>query len=168
MPQEWTEKKARVAESYESLLRPIWPNLELPRISQPRDLSEGEIEVFRLIADEYLHFFIVFVAGYDRFGGVGSFHWGMCKRLEAPTKPMLELDYRGAFKTTAGSICAPLWGAAKDPGSYDHLLVVSDLPLGKDILETQAKQIENNQILRTLYPWMRPLKSDWSGTSRSL
>lgn len=168
MPQEWTEKKAKVARSYESLLSPIWPGLELERISQPGDLSEAEIEIFRGIADTYLHFFTVFVVGYDRFGGVGSFHWDMCKRLQAPTKPMLELDYRGAFKTTAGSICAPLWGAAKDPGGYDHLLVVSDLPLGKDILETQAKLIEGNQVLRTLYPEMRPLKTDWSGTSRSL
>ncbi len=41
----------RTAKSYESLLKPIWPNLELSKISQPGELSEAEIEIFRGMFD---------------------------------------------------------------------------------------------------------------------
>ncbi len=145
---------------------------DILRIRTPEKWGKGDREVYRSIADNSLHFFTVFVAGYDRLTLPDGFHGGLCRRLSHIGKPMLELDWRGAFKTTVAAIARPLWGACKDPKRYDHIHIVDDLPLGKQHLKVIGGHIypptEENKVLRALYPEVQPDKSQWSLTSKSL
>ena len=163
----WPEGKAVVGE-WQRLIESEWPGLEIERLREPGLLTGDEIAAFRAIADGSLHFFNIFVLGYHRLGGVGSFHWDFCERLEHIDKPQLHLYYRKGFKTTIAGIGLPLWRAAKDPENFSFLKLVADRPLGEQQLAAVRYQIDRNPALRVLYPWMRPNPKDWSAEKASL
>jgi len=97
-----------------------------------------------------------------------GFHGTVCERLQGVERPQLHLYYRGAYKTTIAVISRALWRAAKDPDHYDLILLMSDLELGKQHLRAIGGHIENNELLRRLYPRMRRNRKDWSEKSKSL
>lgn len=137
-------------------------------VEDPRSLPEPERLAFRGIGQRLLHFFTIFVLGYDRLGGIGSFHWHVCQRLTNPDRYQFHLYYRGAFKSTIVCIARPLWGAAKDPETYDHIHLVSDLPLGKKQMAAVGRRCERNLTLRTLYPELAPDRNSWSRTEKRI
>lgn len=158
---------AKVAQ-WQRMIESEFSGLSIERLRQPGSLGADEIKAFRALSDGSLHFCCLFVLGYDRLGGVGSFHWDFCRRVEHIDKPQLHLYYREGFKSTIVGAALPLWRAAADPEHFSYLKIVSDRELGQQHLDGVRYQVERNPVLRVLYPWLRPNPRDWSNVKASL
>jgi len=137
-------------------------------VLEPGELTGEEREACRGLSDGSLHFFTVFVLGYDLFGGWGSFHWRQTYALQEVERPTLVLWYREAFKTTLFGTARPLWRAARDPERYDEVLVTWEPALGIQRMRERRKLIENREQIHVLYPRLMPSSYDWSDTSMSV
>jgi hypothetical protein len=137
-------------------------------VTDPRTLSRREQSACKALAEQWLHFFTVFVLGYDLFGGPGTFHWRQSYELQHISKPTLVLWFREAFKTTLFATARPLWRAANDPEHYDEVLVTWDPMLGKQRMRERRKLIENRPQIEVLFPDMLPSDYDWSDHSMSV
>jgi len=137
-------------------------------VVEPGALSREERSVCRGLAEGSLHFFTVFVLGYDLFGGVGSFHWRAAEELGEIERPTLVLWYREGFKTTLFATARPLWRAARDPERYDEVLVTWEPALGVQRMRERRKLIENREQIAVLFPRLMPSGYDWSDTSMSV
>lgn len=159
------------SQSYEPIVSQIFPRLDLRPIrlwTELEHLTKEELEAFAQIGLNSLHFYSVFVLGYDRLSDRTGFHGRICHALETLSRPLMFLCWRGAFKTTLAQIADTLHGATKNPREYDKIISVGDLELGKQHLEAIGSQIEGNPRLRKLYPWMEVSVKQWKGSSKRL
>ena len=69
-------------QSYERMLNDEWPGLELDRLRRPRELTKDEVAVFGELGNRWLHFFTVFILGYELLTPREGFHGEVCERLE--------------------------------------------------------------------------------------
>jgi len=151
-----SEAKPAVAAWLERL-QVVLPGFRLEHLERPQRWGREVRSVLRGWAEESLHFFTVMVLGYDLLGDKGSFHWEMCRWLEGAKRPQLLLCYRGAYKTTVGTIAYPLWRAAKDPERYSHMEMVSDAQLGRAIMDNLRSRVDRHgERLLALFPEMEP------------
>lgn len=150
-----------------------FPELELSGtltrlVLEPGEMDRRERTVMRGMSEESLHFFTVFVCGYDLFGGPGSFHWRAASGLGVIAKPTLVMWYREAFKTTQFGTARPLWRAAREPEHYDEVLVTWEPKLGVQRMRERRLLIENREQIELLFPALMPSGYDWSDTSMSV
>ncbi len=78
------------------------------RIQTPERWGKGDREIYRSIADSALHFFTVFVLGYDRLTLINGFHAETSERIQHITMPHMHLYYAQGFRTIIQSIILPL------------------------------------------------------------
>jgi len=123
--------------------------------------------VYAALGKRSLHFFTMFVLGYDRLSGPGGFHWEVCKRLTNVKKPQFHAYYRGAFKTTM-SLARALWRAVQEPETYDHIHIYSDAKLGEARFKEMGRHCERNPVLLRLYPYMAPAAGSWDKTQKTI
>ena len=165
-----TEHTQQQIEGYGTLLGTQLPGLTSALWSlaeDPSKLSRSQIALLRALGLKCFHFFTVFVAGYDRHGPPGSFHWRLCRAMEAVERPLFVMCYRGALKSTTAK-ARMLWRAAQDPVSFDAMLLVDDANLGLQHLAEVGAQVEQNEVLHLLYPELKPKPKSWSDDSKSL
>lgn len=164
-----TPETERLVRSYSDMLADDFPGLDLETlVSEPEKLTERDRATCRVLSQRWLHFFTVFVLGYDLFGGPGTFHWRKAYELQEISMPTLVLWYREAFKTTLFATARPLWRAANDPAHYDEVLVTWDPKLGVQRMRERRKLIEYRPQIRVLFPELAPSDYDWSDHSMSI
>jgi len=167
MTEKLTPRMEALIPPWQRILAEKFPSLETQKLVEaPAELTPSEVEAFREVGRRWLYFFTVFVLGYDRLTPPGGLHWHICERLTDMRKPLFLLLYRGAFKSTIGSIAWPLWEVARDPANHDHIHIVSDLELGKAFLFEIGNHCQYNERLRVLYPELERDTRMWKGTVR--
>lgn len=127
-------------------------------------LTDAEAALFGAVGMRDLHFFSMFVLGYDRMTPSDQAHGELCRLLEKPfERATFVMAHRAFFKSTIGAICRPLWGMVRDPENYDHIHRVDDYDLGSEQLQAVAGHIDGaNPVFNRLYPHIQPKKNEWS------
>lgn len=161
---------------YSAALKACWPELreacgvelreppKLHRLVREYDeLTDDEVAIWGALGKSSLHFFSMFVLGYDRLTPQDGAHGELCEYLEGTfAKPTFLMAHRSFFKSTIGAICRPLWGAVRDPENYDHIHLVDDLDLGRSQMSAIAGHVRSNPRLNRLYPELAPKRGEWA------
>jgi len=160
---------------YSAELRKSWPALreaypDLPEppklwrlVREADDLGDGEAAVWAAMARSSLHFFSMFVLGYDRLTPQTGSHGELCQHLEQHfAKPTFLMAHRNFFKSTIGAICRPLWGAVRDPENYAHIHLVDDMDLGRSQISAIAGHVTSNPRFRRLFPHIEKKRGEWA------
>lgn len=166
-------------EHYDAKLREHWHELR-PRFPGARaglsvevltgddedlaGLNDDEAGLLGELARGNLHFFSMFVLGYNRLTPPSGSHGELCRVLSRDfPKPTFLMGHRSFFKSTIGAICRPLWGLCRDPARYDHIHLVDDQALGMRQLAAVAGHISgDNPRFERLFPEIQPKKGEWS------
>jgi len=133
-------------------------------IEAPERLRRPERELCQRAALEYLHFYTVFVLGYDLLTPAwpDGLHWNMCRTLHPPIgKPRAYICFRGSYKTTTVTISRPLWMACRDPVDYDALFITTDEGLGLDNLHSITRHVDENETLHQIFPNVQGERGRW-------